>query len=134
MFRKSWNPYLAGSLTGIVLVLSVLIAGKFFGASTTFPRSASVIERAVGIDTSKNEYFTMKKGKYGPSSLPDWQLMFVIGIAVGAFISSKLSGDFKLQTVPDMWHERFGPGAVVRGIVAFVGGTVALVGARLAGG
>jgi len=134
MFKKNWSPYLAGGLTGLLLVLSVLISGQFFGASTTFSRSASVIEKNMGIDTSTNEYFTIKKGKYGPSALPDWQLMFVIGIVIGAFISSKLSGEFKMQMVPDMWRERFGPGPLKRGIVAFAGGTVALVGARLAGG
>ena len=117
-----------------MLVLSALISGHFLGASTTFARSAAVIEQAVGIDTSAFDYFTTQKGKYGPSSLPNWQLLFVLGIIVGAFIASKLSGDFKLQTVPDMWRERFGPSPLKRGVVAFIGGTIALVGARLAGG
>jgi hypothetical protein len=134
MQQKPWNPYLAGALTGIVLVLSVLISGKFFGASTTFARGASVIEQSVGVDTSVFEYFTTGNGKYGPGSLPDWQLMFVIGIFGGGLLASLLSGDFKVQGVPDMWQERFGPGAFKRGIVAFAGGVVALFGARLAGG
>jgi hypothetical protein len=134
MLKKTWNPYLAGGLAGILLVLSVLISGHFLGASTTFARSASVIEQAVGIDTSAFDYFTTQKGKYGPSSLPNWQLMFVFGIIIGAFIASKLSGDFKLEPVPDMWRERFGPSPLKRGVVAFIGGIIALVGARLAGG
>jgi hypothetical protein len=134
MLKKTWSPYLAGGLAGILLVLSVLISGHFLGASTTFARGASVIEQAVGIDTSVFDYFTTKKGKYGPSSLPNWQLMFVFGIIIGAFIASKLSGEFKFQTVPDMWRQRFGPSPLKRGVVAFIGGTIALVGARLAGG
>ncbi|MCK5311013.1 MAG: hypothetical protein KAJ62_02815, partial [Desulfobacteraceae bacterium] len=73
MKNKTWNPYLAGALVGIVLVLSVIVAGKYLGASTTFARAASVIEKAVGIDYSQYEYFTTKKGKYGPGSLPNWQ-------------------------------------------------------------
>jgi len=134
MRRRTWNPYLTGALAGVLLVLSVLVSGNFLGASTTFARSASAIELAVGVDTSQFEYFTTKKGKYGPGSLPNWQLMFVIGIIIGAFISSRLSGEFKVQTVPDMWRERFGPNPVKRGVVAFIGGAVGLVGARLAGG
>jgi hypothetical protein len=134
MRKQIWNPYLAGSLTGILLVLSVLIAGHFLGASTTFARSASVIEKAVGIDTSQFEYFTTKDGKYGPSSLPNWQFMFVIGIFIGSFISAKLSGDFKIQWIPDMWQQKFGSNPVKRGAVAFIGGVIGLVGARLAGG
>ena len=41
----AWSPYLAGALSGVVLVLSVWIAGKFFGASTSFVRSAGLIEK-----------------------------------------------------------------------------------------
>lgn len=134
MRKRVWNPYLAGALAGVLLVLSVLVDGHFLGASTTFARSASVIEKAVGIDPSQFEYFTTQKGKYGPGSLPNWQLLFVVGIIIGAFISSKLSGEFKIQTVPDMWRERFGSNPVKRGIVAFIGGAIGLVGARLAGG
>ena len=134
MVKQPWNPYLAGGLTGILLVLSVIISGNFLGASTTFARSASVIEEAVGIDTSIFEYFTTKNGKYGPSSLPNWQLMFVFGIILGGFLASKLSGDYKFQAVPDMWQERFGPNPVKRAVVAFFGGIIALFGARLAGG
>jgi hypothetical protein len=134
MRKQVWNPYLAGALVGVLLVLSVLVAGHFLGASTTFARGASVIEEALGIDTSRFAYFTTKEGKYGPGSLPNWQLLFLVGILIGAFIASKLSGEFKIQTVPDMWRQGFGPNAVRRGIVAFIGGVVGLVGARLAGG
>jgi hypothetical protein len=134
MHKRAWNPYLAGALAGFLLVLSVLVSGHFLGASTTFARGASVIEKAVGIDPSQFEYFTTKKGDYGPGSLPDWQLMFVIGIIIGAFIASRLSGEFRVETVPQMWQEKFGYNAVKRGIVAFTGGVIALVGARLAGG
>lgn len=125
---------MAGGLTGLLLILSVLISGNFLGASTTFARSASVIEQALGVDTSVIEYFTTKGGKYGPSSLPNWQLMFVAGILIGAFIASRISGEFKFQAVPDMWGERFGASPVKRAVVAFFGGVVALFGARLAGG
>ena len=65
MFKRTWNPYLAGALAGILLILSVWISGKFFGTSTTFVRVAAVVEESIGIDTSANAYFTAKKGKYG---------------------------------------------------------------------
>ena len=134
MKNKTLNPYVAGALIGILLVLSVIVAGKYLGASTTFARGASVIEKAVGIDYSKFDYFTTKKGKYGPGSLPNWQLMYVIGIALGAFIASKLSGTFKAKAVPTMWKNKFGSSSLKRGIVAFAGGAIGLIGARLAGG
>jgi hypothetical protein len=134
MNKRVWNPYLAGSLAGVLLVLSVLVAGNFLGASTTFARSAAAIEKAVGIDFTRFAYFTTSEGKYGPGSLPNWQLMFVIGIIIGAFVAAKPSGEFRVQMVPDMWRERFGTNAVKRGVIAFIGGVIGLVGARLAGG
>jgi hypothetical protein len=117
-----------------LLVLSVLVAGHFLGASTTFARSAAAIEKAVGMDPAAFEYFTTQKGKYGAGALPNWQLLFVIGIIIGAFIASKLSGEFKVQMVPDMWQAKLGSNAVKRGIVAFIGGVIGIVGARLAEG
>ena len=48
--RKKWSPYAAGALAGILLVLSVLAAGKYFGASTTFVRAAGFAEQAVAPD------------------------------------------------------------------------------------
>ena len=134
MFKRTWNPYLAGAMTGILIILSVWVSGKFFGTSTTFVRVAAVIENSVGIDTSRNIHFTEKKGKYGASALPDWQLLFICGIFIGALISAKSSGDFKFQTVPNMWRGKFGGSPVKRGVAAFCGGVIALFGARLAGG
>jgi uncharacterized membrane protein YedE/YeeE len=131
---KSWNPYLSGALAGLLLVASVAVAGQFLGASTTFSRSAAYIEDKVGVDTSRFDYFTAKKGKYGPGSLPNWQLMFVIGIVVGSFAISKMSGSFKIEPVPPMWRERFGNNIGKRAAAAFVGGAIALFGVRLAGG
>jgi len=60
--------------------------------------------------------------------------MFVLGIFFGSLIASTTSGSFLWKALPDMWEERFGPSRVKRGVVAFLGGTVAMFGARLADG
>ena len=64
----------------------------------------------------------------------DWQWMFVLGIALGAFVASILSGTFKVQTIPDMWAGRFGSATRPRAIGAFIGGVIAMFGVRLANG
>ena len=129
MKEKSWSPYLAGGLTGIVFIISVMAAGKYFGASTTFSRLAGIIEKFFIADhVAKNDYFH----RYAP--IIDWQVMFVIGIFFGALISSVISKGFQPQSVPDMWKNRFGPSRVKRAIFAFIGGLIAIIGARLAGG
>ena len=126
---KGWSPYLAGALAGIVMILSVWIAGKYFGASTTFVRSAGLIEKIFTAErVEKMDYFIQKVPKI------EWQWMFVFGIFMGSLISSTTSRSFKWKAVPYMWEDRFGPGKMKRAIVAFIGGMVAMFGARLAGG
>lgn len=127
--NKTWSPYWAGALTGILMILSVWVSGKYFGASTTFVRSAGMIEKLFTAERiAKMDYFVKEVPKI------DWQWMFVAGILIGALISAKISGDFKWQDVPDMWVSRFGSSRIKRGIVAFVGGLIAMFGARLADG
>lgn len=127
--KNYWSPYLAGAFAGLVLVLSVWITGKYFGASTSFVRSAGLIEKIFSTErVAQIEYFAKTTPKI------DWQWMFVIGILFGSLLAAKLSGTFKVQAVPDMWQEKFGSNVALRGIFAFIGGTVAMFGARLAGG
>ena len=126
---KGWSPYLAGALTGVVMILSVWFAGKYFGASTTFVRTAGMIEKIFNAErVAKMEYFIQEAPKI------DWQWMFVVGILIGSFIAARTSASFQWQAVPDMWQSRFGASPVKRGGVAFVGGLVAMFGARLADG
>lgn len=125
-----WSPYLAGALSGVVGILSVWFAGQYFGASTSFVRTAGLIEQLFGPErVAQMDYFI----KVAPKI--DWQWMFVLGIFLGAMVSAVTSGSFKLQAVPDMWAERFGTRSTAkRAVVAFVGGIVAMFGARLADG
>lgn len=126
---KGWSPYLAGYLSGLVLIASVALAGKFFGASTTFVRSAGLIEKLFSPERIKvMEYFVKETPKI------DWQWMFVAGIFLGALISAVTSGTFRWQALPNMWEERFGPSRTTRAAVAFIGGMIGMFGARLADG
>ncbi len=126
---KPWNPYLAGALSGLLLVASVWVAGKYFGASTSFVRSAGMIEQMFDAERVKQmEYFLKDVPKI------DWQWMFVAGIFLGALFSSLRSRTFRWQSTPDMWRLRFGPSVFKRAPVAFLGGVIAMFGARLAGG
>lgn len=124
-----WNPYLAGALSGVVLVLSVWLTGKFFGASTTFVRSAGMIEKLFSAErVARMEYFLRELPQI------DWQWMFVVGIFLGSLVSALTSRSFRWQAVPDMWERRFGTSRAKRAVVAFAGAAVAMFGARLADG
>ncbi len=127
--KKAWSPYLAGALGGVLSILSVWIAGKYFGASTTFVRSAGMIEKIIGPEqVAQMSYFIKEVPQI------DWQWMFVVGILIGSVIAATTSGTFLWKGVPDMWEKRFGPSKLKRGIVAFIGGVIAMFGARLADG
>jgi len=130
VFReKKWSPYVAGALAGLLLVLSVFMAGKYFGASTTFVRAAGFVEQAVAPDkVAGMEYFIKEKIKI------DWQFLFVVGVLFGSLAAAWISGERKAVAVPPMWEKHFGPSRARRWIAAFLGGIVLMFGARLADG
>ncbi len=133
-FEAHHKPYVFGALSGVLLTLSVAIAGQFFGTSTTFPRAASGLVQLLGVDMSQIEFYTVGNGSNTLASFPNWQLLFVIGIGVGAFISAKLSGTFQVEKLPPMWVHRFGDSTRTRVLFSLVGGSLAMIGARMAGG
>lgn len=132
---KRWNPYLAGALTGVLMVLSVWIAGKYFGASTSFARSAGMVEQTVSVEHVQSTDYLAKMINPDTGFIQtDWQMMFVLGILLGALAASLATKTFRAQCVPDMWKAKFGPSRFKRAPTAFVGGFIALFGVRMAGG
>jgi uncharacterized protein len=125
----SWNPYFAGALSGVVAIGSVWFVGKYFGASTSFVKTAGLIEKIFSPERiAQMPYFI----KEVPAI--DWQWMFVFGIAIGAFVAAMTSGTFQIKAIPDMWEARFGKTMGTRAFVAFIGGIIAMFGVRLADG
>jgi uncharacterized membrane protein YedE/YeeE len=130
MFRiDNRKPYLYGALSGLVLVASVAFSGNYFGASTTFARAAAFFEGLILPERVLNNVYFQK---HAPAI--DWQLLFLVGIFLGALASSLISGDFRKTWIPDMWKERMGSGMARRALWAFAGGILVIIGARLAGG
>jgi len=126
--KKEWSPYIAGAFVGLLNWFAILTV-KPLGASTTFARTAAMIEKVFAPGhVADLPYFA----KYGPTI--DWQWTLVLGILMGAFVSSRLSEQFQRRFVPPMWAERYGNGNFKRWIVAFIGGILLMGGARMAGG
>ena len=130
-----WNPYLAGALVGLLAIASVCATTQFLGktsylgASTTFVRAAGLVEQLIAADhVASNEYYTKEKVQV------DWQFMLVLGIFFGALLASSTDKSFKLESVPPTWKKRFGPSIGKRAVGAFVGGVIAMMGARMADG
>lgn len=126
----SWSPYIVGIGIGILSWLSFLISGKPIATSTTFARTAGVIEEVItGGKAKQRAYFKKIKLTF------NWQWMLVIGIVIGSFLSAIISGDLQSNAwVPSLWASSFGDNAFVRVLVALVGGIILGFGARFADG
>ena len=124
-----WSPYAVGIGIGLLSWLTWLISGKPIGCSTSFARSAGMIEKLFrGRKVETRPYYQ----EVPP--VVDWQWMLVLGMIVGALISSLLSGDFGWQWIPAQWAAAFGTDALLRVVVALLGGVLLGFGARWAGG
>ena len=125
----SWSPYVVGALIGILSWFSFASVDRPIGVSTAIARTTGMLESVVAPDhVSTNSYFA----KVRPAI--DWEWMMIVGLALGALVSSRLSGDRPSKEPAPIWKERFGSSRAKRYAVAFAGGVVIMFGARLAGG
>jgi uncharacterized membrane protein YedE/YeeE len=128
--QKEWSPYLAGILLGLVYIASIAVTGIIPGASGAFENIGGLIAQVVYPALTSNTYFKFVM----PPGITTG-VMILLGIFIGAFVSAKLSGDFKLQAVSDpQWKRMFGTAIWKRWLVLFVGGIVLEFGAGIAGG
>jgi len=125
-----WSPYAVGIGIGLLSWLSFLISGKPIATSTTFARIGGMIEEAIaGEKTKQRPYYKKIKLKI------NWQLMLVVGVVLGSFLSAVISGDLQFGVwVPSLWTSGFGDSAILRVLVALAGGIILGFGARFAGG
>ena len=122
-------PYISGIGIGILAIVSFLISDKAIGCSTAYARTSGMIERIFsGKRVYKKEYYKKFKPKV------EWEWMLVLGIIIGAFISSVLSGSFSLEVIPSLWNKTFGSSIFFRLIFSVIGGILVGFGARMAGG
>jgi hypothetical protein len=126
---KRWSPYLVGALIGVLSWFAFFSVDRPIGVSTAISRTAGMIAGTVAPGhVARNAYFL----KFRP--VVDWEWMLVVGLALGAYVSSRLSGDTPAETVDGLWRARFGASRRKRYLVASLGGVVLMFGARLAGG
>ncbi len=126
---EQWSPYAVGIGIGVLSWVAFVLSDKPLGCSTAFTRTSGMIEKLLrGQKVHDKPYYQ----KFAP--VVDWEWMLVIGVIVGAFLSSSLSGTRGLEWVPVRWEASVGGNAVVRWAAALLGGVIMGVGARWAGG
>lgn len=127
--QPQWSPYAVGIGIGVLSWFTFLISRRPIGCSTAFAKLSGMIERAVrGPSVDEKPYYRRFRLVVG------WELMLVLGIVIGSFLSAMLAGTFETRWMPDLWSAAFGDGVALRLAVAVVGGVVVGFGARWAGG
>lgn len=128
--EKSWSPYAAGILIGLLQIPAFLLIETALGTSSSYVTIAAHIAALADASIGKMDY--LAKHMHGAKNL--WQVAMVIGIALGAFISMTASGA-RRQTISPVWRKAVGIHSLSgRAPMAFAGGFVMVLGARIADG
>jgi uncharacterized membrane protein YedE/YeeE len=128
--KKSYmNPYLAGTMLGIVLLLAMYLSGRGLGASGGLKYCVVSIVGAVDKAHADGSIFYSKYFEGGKKPLENWLTLEILGVVIGGFISGAISGRlrFKIEKSPKISNTR-------RLIFAFLGGVFFVYGAQLARG
>ncbi len=129
--QKAWSPYVAGVLIGLLQIPAFLLISTALGASSSYVTVGGYLAAVVDPAVSQIDYVGKHMALTGKNW---WQVALVVGIALGAFLSMKLSGASRKPVSP-IWSRALGtPSPVVRYAVAFLAGFIMLFGARLADG
>lgn len=124
---KTWSPYAAGGLLGLVVAFSEVICGRPLAASGAFDKLAAYPGR----------WLFPSSQHYGHLMTPGitWQGWLLVGVLAGSFASSWLSREARWRWLPDtQWQPRFGKSRMLRLVIAFFGAVLVQVGAGIAGG
>jgi uncharacterized membrane protein YedE/YeeE len=129
--QKSWSPYVAGVVIGLLQIPAFLIIETALGASSSYVTVGGVIASWIDPSILQIGYVARHVAATGKNW---WQVALVAGVAIGAFTSMKLSGALRLPISP-IWKRALGSASPSkRYAIAFIGGFVMLLGARIADG
>lgn len=128
---RSWSPYAAGILIGLLQIPALLLLDTAVGTSSSYVTlGATLVANTVdpAIDTIRYAASHLS----GPKNW--WQVAMVVGIALGAFLSARLSG-MRRSGISPVWQRALGPTSNgKRFAMAFGAGFIMLLGARIADG
>ena len=129
MKKRYMNPYLAGTLLGLVLLLAMFLSGRGLGASGGLKYCVVSAVGAIDKPHADKSIYYSKYFEEGKKPMKNWLTIELFGIVAGGFISGAVSGRLKLKV------EKSPKISVTkRLILAFIGGVLFVYGAQLARG
>jgi len=129
MKSKYMNPYLAGSLLGLVLLMAMYLSGRGLAASGGIKYCVVSLVGAVDRQHVNQSVYYRKYFENGEKPMKNWLPIEALGILAGGFISGAVSKrlKFKIEKSPKISNSR-------RLFLAFLGGIFFIYGAQLARG
>ena len=123
------NPYLAGTLLGVVLFLAFFVTGTGLGASGGLNRMLVYVQNIVTPEHIDQVPYLMKMAGGNANPLDSWIVYLTVGTILGGLISGLFGRRVRIET-------NKGPriGNKTRWMMAFLGGALMGYGARLARG
>mgnify|MGYP005837877879 CR=1 FL=1 len=132
--KDLWAPEVAGIGLGIVYILGVWLAHQTPGTTGTLFKISALAGAPLTANDPMNLFFSMTHPPITQTGMT-WQAWMLVGVFLGALVSARLSGGFRLRWLPlEQWADVFGPSVRRRWLVAFLGGGLLAFGAGLAGG
>jgi uncharacterized protein len=129
ILKKYMNPYLAGVLLGLVLLMSFFFTGRGLGASGAVKSVVvATVDKVAPNHTESSEYYSKYVGG-DKSPMKSWLVFQVLGVMVGGFLSGAISGrlTWKVEHSPKISSKR-------RLIFAAMGGLLFGYGSQLGRG
>lgn len=128
---KAWSPYVAGVAIGLLQIPAFMLIDTALGASSSYVTIGGLIASKVDPSIIDIQYVAKHTAATGKNW---WQVALVVGVAIGAFVSMKMSGTTR-HAISPIWPKALGTNSPnVRYAVAFLAGFLMLFGARLADG
>ncbi|MGE5339702.1 MAG: YeeE/YedE thiosulfate transporter family protein [Gemmatimonadota bacterium] len=121
------NPYLAGFGLGLVLLAAFLVMGRGLGATAAFGSVVAAIAGAISPDWTAAS--PALKNYFADPPATNWTFYLIAGAFVGALVSGLLAhrARFRIEHGPHLSVQ-------ARLALAFCGGALAAIGAKLAKG
>ncbi len=123
------NPYIAGVILGVVIILAFVITGQGVGASGAVKDATSTVVINVAHDYAADADYYHKAAEKESSPMKTWLVFEIMGVIFGGVISGAMSGRLKLKVErPNHVSSR------KRIIFAILGGILFGIGSQLARG
>ena len=123
------HPYFGGVMLGIVLFLAFFLTGNGLGSSGGTTRIVTFVEDQINPAHVDRTPYLLKMAGGDKNPLDDWIIPVFFGALVGGLTSGLIFGRAKIETTkgPNVSNR-------TRWLMAFLGGTIFLYGARMARG